>query len=461
METKIDKKEIEKIKESGKISIKEGSAAAMMDGFGTRYITPYALALGASNVFIALINTLPSLLGNLNQLHTLRLLKKRSRKHIVFISVLFQALLWLPIIGIGVLYLFFEERSLIPLLLLITYTFMIVAGSTSSPAWNSWMKDLIRVNKGKYFGIRNKTVSIVTIISMLTAGFILTFFSGNKILYGFFIIFSFAFLGRLISAYLFTKQYEPSFTYDVSSYFSLRQFLKRIFQNNFGRFVIFVSLISFATAVAGPFFAVYMLKDLKLSYINFTLITISSVITTIIFLPSWGSFADKFGNVKVLKTTSLLIPLVPFLWLLTIPLRGYGVFVIVFYLMILEFFSGFIWAGFNLSTSMFIYDAVTRQRLAFCIAYFNIINSSGVLIGAFIGGLIASKISYFGLNSIILLFIISGSLRLIFSLIMHNAIKEVREVPSFGFRKYIRKKFRSGKIIIWRYIGLKPVRIES
>src|SRR3989344_5991735 len=79
------------------ISIKEGSAFCVSEGFGMRYITPYALFLGADNTFIGLLNSIPQLTGNFSQLFTIRAMKKFSRKRIASIGALFQAIMWLVI----------------------------------------------------------------------------------------------------------------------------------------------------------------------------------------------------------------------------------------------------------------------------------------------------------------------------------------------------------------------------
>lgn len=459
---KTDKKEAEEIKRSEKISVVEGSFYGMMEGFGTKYITPYALALGASNFLIALLSTLPNFLGNLNQLTTLKLIKKRSRKSISFYSVLFQALLWIPIILIGILYFFAEKyRSIIPVLLLVFYSILLVIGSIVGPAWNSWMKDLIVKNSGRYFGTRNRIVNLVIVISMAFAGLILSYFS-ESLLLGFFIIFFIAFTARLISSILLLKQYEPPFTYNDASYFNFKQFLRKMPSNNFGKFVILVSLISLATAIAGPFFAVYMLKDLGFSYIQFTVVSTGAIISMIIFLPRWGGFADDFGNVKVLKLTSLFITIIPLLWFCTIFLKGFPLTFIVIYLFGLELFSGFMWAGFNLSASNFVYDAVSRDRMAFCVAYFNIINSFGAFIGAILGGFLSSKnINLFGLKGFFILFLLSFVIRFFITIFIQTSIREVRNVRDFRLKDHIKNKLKYGKVIVWRFIGFKPIQIDD
>jgi len=456
-----DIQELEKIRKAGRTSIKEGSAAAIMEGFGNRYITPYALTLGASNFFIGLISTLPILLGNLFQLHTLSLLKTRKRKTIVYISTFIQSLFWLPLILIGMIYLIYSNLSpIFPILLLIIYSIIVISGAVASPAWNSWMKDLIIKDTGKYFGIRNRVVNLVIILSMFTAGIILNFFNQRFVLLGFSIIFFIAMIGRLISSYLLFNQYEPNYTYSKESHYTLKSFIKRIPKSNFGLFVVFISLTSFAISIASPFFAVYMLKNLNFNYIQFTIVTISSIISTILFMPSWGKFADKYGNIKVLKITGFLIPIIPFLWIMTIFLISIPVEIIVLYLLIIELFSGFVWSGFNLSSAIFIYDAVSREKMAVSITYFNILNSLGAFIGAIIGGLIASlKLSLFNLDTLIFIFLLSGILRIIIAISFGNKIKEVRIVSNLDFKEKIKRKLKDGQIFIWRYIGLKPIRI--
>ena len=91
-------------------------------------------------------------------------------------------------------------------------------------------------------------------------------------------------------------------------------------------------------------------------------------------MPLWGRIADRFGNLRVLKRTALLIPLVPFLWFLTFFMGHLNSTALIAYLLAVEFMSGMVWAGFNLSSATFIYDAVTKQRVAICVAYYNILN---------------------------------------------------------------------------------------
>lgn len=420
-------------KKTAKLSIYEGSAASLMDGFGVRYITPYALAFGATNTHIGILSSVPNLIGNLSQLYGSRKIEKISRKKIVFWSVLLQALMWLPLIGVGFLYLFFNLSSEISsLLIILFYTLLIMFGAYAGPAWNSWVKDFVTENFDYYFGKRNKIAGTVSLICMSLAGLILWSFNESDKIYGFAIILFLAFLGRSVSAYLFTKHYEPPLVPKKDYYFSFWQFVKRMKENNFGRFVIFSTLISFSVSLAAPFFAVYMLKDLRFDYFSFMLVSISPTITTLLSMPFWGKFSDKYGNVVVLKICGSLIFLVPLLWLFVPLIEVYQKSFVLSYLIVVEAFSGFIWAGFNLSSAMFIFHAVSRERLALCVAYNSILVSIGSFAGAFIGGLISSfEKAIFGIYPLFLVFLISSILRLAFFVLLMPKIKEVRQVADF------------------------------
>ncbi|MDP1728933.1 MAG: MFS transporter [archaeon] len=433
--TKEEKEQI-LIEKTKKLSIKEGAAYSFMDGFGLRYISPYALAVGANNLQIGLLSSIPSLLGNLSQLFTFKAIKKYKRKNIIFWGVFLQSLMWLALLSAGIFYFIYNIKTTLPgYLVIIIYTLLILFGAFGGPAWTSLMRDIIKENRGSYFGKRNRIVGIIALICMLIAGFILDYFKDSKIFIGFIIIFSIAFFGRLISAILFKKHYEPKFKTNEKYYFSILEFIKKMKDNNFGRFVIYFSLIHLATAISGPFLAVYMLKDLSFSYTQFMAISLSASIMSFMFMPFWGKFTDTYGSIKTIKITSAAIPIIPFLWFISAWINP-NLMPIFIYLFIIELFSGAIWAGFNLSIGTFIYDAVTKERLVICTSYLNIISGFCILIGASIGGLIASQnFNIFGITPILAVILLSGIIRTVVYFSMKKKIKEIREVKEFGIKE--------------------------
>ncbi|MEM1535610.1 MAG: MFS transporter [Candidatus Pacearchaeota archaeon] len=449
--------EKELIERTKKLSVEEGSIYSLSEGFGHRYITPYALAIGASNFCVGVLSSLPSLAGNFSQLFTAKVLEKESRKKVVFLGTFLQGLMWLLIIFVGVLYFIFHQKSIAPFLLVFIYTLLVIFGAFVSPAWNSWMKDVVTEKRGVYFAKRNRIMNFIILVSMLIAGFILDYFKKTYLFLGFVILFSIAFLARTSSSFMFKKMHEPKLKLEKGYYFSFWQFLKEAPKRNFGRFTIFVSLITFSTAIASPFFAVYMLKHLNFSYTQWITVVIAASSASLISLFFWGKFTDKFGNLKANKLCSFLLPLCVLPWLATPFISKNLLFP---YLVTIEFFSGLVWAGFNLSSTNFIYDAVTSQRIALCIAYFNMLNGVGTFLGATLGGLIASSPLIFGFSSILFLFLLSGILRFFVALTMTKGIKEVREVEKFEIKriKKVMTTLTPNGLLKYFGIGLKAIK---
>ncbi len=455
---KLSKLEIKKRAKARKVSIAEGSAYSVMDGFGLRNITSYAVALNSSNFVIGMLNSVPSLIGNIAQIFSNKLLEKYPRKKIVQVSVFLQALMWLFLIIPGVLYLLSLEKISGGLLVLV-YTLLISFGATGGPAWSSWMKDLIDDKSGTYFAKRGKIISFIALVSMLVGGFVLDYFKQTNVFVGFFILFFFSFVARSISGLTFAKQYEPKLKLDKDKkyYFSFADFVRKITKNNFGRFVIFVAGITFATQLSSPFFAVFMLKELHFSYSVFFMISLASVLSGILSMNSWGKVVDRYGDVKILRVSGVFIFLIPLMWVLPIFLPTGLVIPFLFFA---EFFSGFVWAGFNLAAGNFIYTVVTRERVALCSSYFNMINGLGVFLGAALGGVLASSnISLMG-SSLIALFIISAFARATFYFMFYKSFKENKKVDGFKFNEFAKEVFFLNPFKLFRSFDLHDTKPE-
>ena len=403
----------EKVKRSLKSANHDAIATSAMIGFGERYISAFAIALGASNLIIGLLTALPQSIAPLFQLYALRLLRYVNRKKLVLFSVLLQSLMWIPILLIPFIFKKIGVYLIVPFVIL-----YFLFGGFGGPAWVSWMGDLVnKSQRGIYFGKRNEMAGLTSLVAVFIAGYVLDLFSKGFV--GFAIIFGLASMFRLIAFFLINKMYEPKLVLEQKYYFSLFKFIQRMKNNNFGRFVIYIALLNLTANIAGPFYAVYMLRDLAFSYKMFMFVTITASIISFLSMPLWGKFGDKYGNVRVMKITAYLVTLMPFLWMF------YDNF---YYILAIQLVGGFAWAGMNLSHLNFIYDTVTQQRRAICSCYLNILRGIGIAIGAIGGGLVANYVHVDYLKySIYLVFLLSGIFRfLIIPIILH--VKEVRPV---------------------------------
>ena len=421
-----------------KLSIKEGSYSSVMSGMTSEYVTPFALALNASNSQIGFLSSFAGIISPIAQIFGSKLIEKYSRKAIIVLFVTLQALMWLPV---ALLALFFWRGILteyLPFFLIGFYGIYAIFGALAGPAWFSLMGDLVPDGiRGKYFSGRNKVASIVVMASAITASFILDYFkTKGLVLLGFATLFIIATIFRLLSANLFRKHYEPQLKLNDGYYFSFWQFVKKAPSNNFGRFVIFVAIFYFAVYLASPFFAVYMLKDLGFSYKTLMLVNLSATFFSIIFMSAWGKFADQYGNKKLLKLGAILIGLMPILWILS-PSP-------IYLFLVPQLVSGIGWAAFNLAASNFIYDAVTRERRAICVAYYNMLIGIGIFLGAGIGGILAQHLTISFMSTLLFIFLISGVARLLASFMLAK-VKEPRNVAE------VKESF------IFYFKGIRPV----
>ena len=405
------------VNKSLKHSILDGSAYSAMLGFTQDYIVPFALALKATTAQVGLLSSVPNLTMALSQLTAPHLAERAgSRKGLILPVVFLHALMWLPILLVP--YLFPDQKIW---WLIGFFTLSTVFGSLGNPAWGSMMADLVpEGTRGRYFGFRGKICGLVTLVFFFIGGAILHFSSADIFL-GFSVIFGSAMLFRLVSWYFLSRMYEPPLPNMKRD--SLTDIARNIGSSNLGRFTIYVSLMNFATYVASPFFAVYMLRDLKFDYLTYVVVIATAALATLMFLTFWGKRADRAGNIKVLKITSILVPLVPLLWIGSHQL---------YYLIPVQILSGFAWAGFNLASTNFVYDASLPEKRTQSIAVFNAMNGGAICPGALLGGYIASHLPSLLGYQLLTLFLISGLLRGLVAVTLLRRVCEVRQVQKMS-----------------------------
>ncbi|MBI4448273.1 MFS transporter [Candidatus Woesearchaeota archaeon] len=421
----------EKVKKSLNYSIIDGAFYSAMVGFGESFFSAFGVFLKATNLQLGLLGSLPQTLGSLSQLYSNRLLKLfKSRKKLVCWGAFIEALIYIPIILA-----FFFGKFKVPYLIFFVCLYWIF-GAIIGPAWSSWMGDLVNEKeRGSYFGRRNRIAGFIAFVSFLIAGYILQRFSnGTTSEYiGFAIIFVVALIARVASSVYLTKKYEPKYSVKVQPKFHIIDFLKKNKLRNYGLFVVYLALMNFAVFLAGPFFAAYMLYDLKFDYKTFTLVLAASRIVKFISMPLWGRISDTNGTKKVLTVTGFLLPFIPLLWLFsTNPV----------YLIIVEGYSGFIWAGFELATFNFLLDSTTPEKRATFIAYSSVLSGIAILFGGVIGSLIV-KYNHVFWSKYLLVFLVSFALRYIFTVIFIPKLKEVRKVEKISYGELLVKMFKT------------------
>ncbi|NUN11293.1 MFS transporter [Candidatus Micrarchaeota archaeon] len=408
------------LRKSREYSIKDGFFYALMTGFGTSFITPFALRLGATISDIGLLQTLPQLLSGLLQLSYAKITTLfKSRKEIVVKLVSIQALMWIGLILVSL----YAKNSAINWLIAI-YSIYVISEALANPAWTSWMGDLVpEKHRSEYFGKRNEITGFGAFIALIIAGWLLGFFedlfSG---LAAFTILFSIAFVARMVSIYYLTKKIEPRTEITVKEN-SFAHFLIHLRETNFGRLVIYQSVLTFAVFVSAPYFAVHMLENLGFDYFTFALIISSSQITLFLTMVYWGHEIQRIGNKTTLYASSLVIGLVPIWWIL---------FKNPLYLFIIELFTGIGWAGHRIASLNMILKNTPQEEKTRLVAYYNFFQGITIFAGSMVGAVLAG---FFHDNPTILgtglmgVFLVSGVLRLLSVILFLPRIQDTESTP--------------------------------
>jgi MFS family permease len=93
----------------------------------------------------------------------------------------------------------------------------------------------------------------------------------------------------------------------------------------------------------------------------------------------WGTIADTYGSVRVLRLAFLAIPLIPLLWAIA-PSFGW--------LVCVELFSGVVWAAYGIGTNNFVYELAGVRHRTKNNSLFGFTACLGQFAGALTGGLL-------------------------------------------------------------------------
>ncbi|OGX38364.1 MAG: hypothetical protein A3C36_06215 [Omnitrophica WOR_2 bacterium RIFCSPHIGHO2_02_FULL_52_10] len=416
-----------------KDSYRAGIFGCVMSGLTQNYFSPFLLALGGGAAHIGLLNSLTNLVASASQLPSDTLTRHfRSRQVITAVFVFLQSvtlllLAWIALAHVANLY-----------LTIAVITCFSGFGAVVQPCWISMLSDMVSQHRrGKYFGWRTRRLGTTIIVSTLLTGLALYYFERLDIALGFFCVFAAAAATRFLSFLYIRKMVDPPLQFTQESHFNLWDFLSKIKSSNFAQFVFFTAGVNFAVNLAAPFFTVFMLQDLALNYIEFTLINLAAPVVLYTIIERWGHHADLVGNIKVLRVVAPLFGLIPLLWIVNQS---------TVYLIGVEMLAGFLWAGFNLSSSNFIMDAVTPEKRTRCIAYFHVINGAALALGAFCGGHLIPFLPELRGYKILTLFAISSGLRIVIGCLAPLRLKEVRPVTKISHQE-----------LLFSMIGVKPI----
>lgn len=394
----------------------EAVASATTTATGDNFFNAFAVLLHATTMQMSWLTAFPQLLGAAAQLFSVWLGTYVARRPLVIVAALLQALAVLGIAALG----WFEVAGAMPLLIALAVGYHALA-NVIQPQWRAWMGSLVPARRrGVFFASRTRLHMVTALAVFLGGGWLLAAAAdrGHAAM-GFGVLFGIAALGRLISTGFYFRMVDPDPQPPAPQTSVLvetfRQMRGALADRAFRNYSLFVAGMGGMVAISAPFFAVYMLRDLEFTYWQFSLNSVASIVVQFICLRQWGRISDRYGNHFVLLVTALMIPTLPFLWLVSPNF---------YYLLLVQAFSGLAWSGFSLSSANYLYDIRPhRTNFATYAAVQACMGAVLVCLGALGGGLLAEAAPAiqaalpFDLEShIFVVFIASGSLRLLVTL---------------------------------------------
>ena len=423
------------VRRAMRLSVLDGALWALMVGFGEAYFLADAVRLGATRWEQGLVVSLPLFMGGLGAVLGVRLLASAThRKRIVLASTLSQVLL---LGGLAVLH---EADLVTPPLLILLSCLHQVAGQTAGLAWSSWMGDLVPAAvRGRYFGRRSRVVYGATLLGLVGSGLLLQVLepgaAGDVIAgaggRGFAVILTVATLARLGSTLLLAFTPEPRFA-GLAPPRPVRRVLASPRGRVAWRLLGAAAGLQLVTYIAAPYFAPYMLGELRLSYAMFTAANVVLILLKILTLPAWGHAVDRYGARSVLLLAVLLVALVPLPWIWA---QSFLV------ILVAQAMSGFAWSGHEIAYFTLLLEVTRKRSRPYVFAAQSVLNGGAQIVGTLIG---AALLVLLG-RSFRTLFLVSAVARLALGLALPRLVPATR--PGAGLPR--------GELLL-RVMGVRP-----
>lgn len=401
------------IRRALRLSIWDGVFANLYGNLtGGVFLVGYMLALQASEIQIGLLAAFP-LVANVAQLFSTYLIQLLGRRRpLALFGGACARLVWLVVIAASV-----SPVAPGPLLLLSLCVVALsqVGTAVNNLAWISWMADLVREEvRGRYFGLRNAILGGVALLATLAGGqFLDAWKAGHPHgeLAALRVLFLVGVVCGVISLFIQARIYEPPLQEGKDAQPFARRLLLPVRDANFRRFLLFIIAWNVGVYLCGPFFAVYMLKHLRLSYTAVTFYAVLSSVMDLLSVQLWGRLSDRLTNTRVLFLCSFFVALVPFGWIFTnsdsLLLIG-----------LLHMQGGLFWSGIHLCTANLVLKISPAANRSVYYSAFNAVAGVVAVAAPILGGAALEQLpgllgaAAAGWSPFVVLFFVSGVLRL-------------------------------------------------
>jgi MFS family permease len=221
-----------------------------------------------------------------------------------------------------------HRRDLWPVIIIVSLGVSEVLGNAGTAPWFSWMADLVPPHRaGRFWGARQRVLSIGLLVSAFIYGLVLDEFSGRAWI-GYQIVFTAAALFGMADILLHLHVHEPAPVRAQVNTDFWRRIRAPLADRDFRRMTLAMGFWAAAVAMPGYFMGlpsffsmVYLKEAFGSSYGQASWIFIASALGAILWTPRIGRWMDRHGARRTLMGLMAVGPFFTLAWLFVSPRR--------------------------------------------------------------------------------------------------------------------------------------------
>jgi MFS family permease len=360
----------------------DGLISNVSESFVTSFVNPFVMTLGATNSQIGALSAATNLASAVGLMPGARLSEQSGqRKRIVVLTGGLAGRLALLLLAIVPSVL---GSSAVIYAVMALFALRAFFNQLGYPAWSALVAALVPKSiRGRYLSSRNIGLALAALIFTPLAGRIIQTIGGTP---GYQVALLIAGGVGLLATSVFARIREPYAmpAGAVTRPAGLRALDLLRSHRHFAAFTGVALVWNLALMIAGPFFSVYLVRTLQGTPTQIGILAAVYSLGNMLGQRLWGRLNDRRGAAWVMRLTGLLIPVVPLAWS-----RAPGPW----WLVPVEFTSGFMWAGYLLANFNLLLGLSPETQRERFVALYQTVVFGAAFVGPLIGGALADTLT--------------------------------------------------------------------
>jgi MFS family permease len=413
------------------------------------FLTGLALLLGANAFQIGLLAALPSVTNLAQPFGAYFVERWGSRKLMGLILFTLSRLTWLLVVLFPAFgYTQGECAWALWALISITAVSSLVM-AVAGVSWWSWMSDLIpETIRGRYFAQRTVVSAVVGIAVSIACGAFIDkwkLWFGLQDAGGFFVLVVIAVIAGMLSVRALELIPDVPLRRGEETPRWGEAVRDALADRNFRMVTVAGSVWGFAAMFSGPFYVVYMLQSLHLSYGMVNIFNAIACLSNVLYVGLVGRISDHFGNRPVQLACMVGAGVIPFMYLFTAA-GNWGI------IPLAQLLGGITWAGYTLANMNQVMKITPEENKSVYLGMYNAATGLAYALGPIAGGVLADALHGWHwhagsatFTNLHIIMVLSGIGRL-WSI---QLMRRVREPKARTVKRMLK--------VLWRAPGMNPL----